>query len=54
MIFCIPSNIGSLIDFFSFTAWIFNGLTFTATLCCKFTKKDVKRIVNVSDVRLRN
>ncbi|CAF1289956.1 unnamed protein product [Adineta ricciae] len=45
--FCLPSNIDSLIDFFSFAAWIFYGLTFTATLCCKFTKKNANRVISV-------
>ena len=45
---CIPSNVEGLIDFFSFAAWIFYGLTFTATLCCKFTKKNVERVISVS------
>jgi hypothetical protein len=51
VIFCIPSNIQSLIDFFSFVAWIFYGLTFFATLCCKFTKKEVHRVINVSEIQ---
>jgi amino acid transporter len=51
VIFCIPSNVGALIDFFSFTSWIFYGLTFTATLCCKFTKRDAERVLNVSRTR---
>jgi len=47
ILFCIPSNVDSLIDFFSFVAWIFYGLTFVATLCCKFTKKDAERVISV-------
>ncbi|CAF1234980.1 unnamed protein product [Adineta ricciae] len=45
--FCIPSNIYALIDFFSFVCWIFYGLAFTATLCCKFTKRDARRTISV-------
>jgi L-type amino acid transporter 9 len=45
--FCIPSDVGGLIDFFSFATWIFYGLTFVATLCCKFTKKDAERVISV-------
>lgn len=45
---CIPSNVEGLIDFFSFAAWIFYGLTFTATLCCKFTMKNIDRVISVS------
>ncbi|CAF1292413.1 unnamed protein product [Rotaria sordida] len=47
MVYCIPSNIQSLIEFFSFVAWMFYGLTFVATLCCKFTKKEVDRVISV-------
>ncbi|CAF4021696.1 unnamed protein product [Rotaria sordida] len=47
IIFCIPSNIDELIDVFSFSAWIFYGLTFVATLCCKFTMKKAKRVISV-------
>ncbi|CAF4558375.1 unnamed protein product [Rotaria sp. Silwood1] len=47
IIFCIPSNIDGLIDIFSFSAWIFYGLTFVATLCCKFTMKKAKRVISV-------
>ncbi|XP_041376698.1 b(0,+)-type amino acid transporter 1-like [Gigantopelta aegis] len=39
----IPGNIGSLIDFFSFTAWMFYGMAFTALIVLRFTKKDAER-----------
>ncbi|CAF0734828.1 unnamed protein product [Adineta steineri] len=45
--FCLPSNVDGLIDFFSFVAWMFYALTFTATLCCKFTKKSADRVISV-------
>jgi L-type amino acid transporter 9 len=45
---CLPSNIEGLIEFFSFVAWIFYGLTFVATLCCKFTMKNAERAISVS------
>jgi len=48
IVFCIPSNVDGLIDFFSFAAWIFYALTFVATLCCKFTKKNAERVISVS------
>ncbi|CAF2685034.1 unnamed protein product [Rotaria sp. Silwood2] len=48
IMFCLPSNIEDLINFFSFAAWIFYGLTFVATLCCKFTHKDAERVISVS------
>ncbi|CAL4110160.1 unnamed protein product [Meganyctiphanes norvegica] len=39
----IPSDIGSLIDFFSFTAWIFYGGAMAALLLMRYTKKDEPR-----------
>ncbi|KFM76396.1 B(0,+)-type amino acid transporter 1, partial [Stegodyphus mimosarum] len=39
----IPGDIGSLIDFFSFTAWLFYGLTFLALIVMRHTKKDLRR-----------
>ncbi|XP_067133337.1 b(0,+)-type amino acid transporter 1 isoform X3 [Centruroides vittatus] len=39
----IPGNIGSLIDFFSFTAWLFYGGTMLALIVMRWTKKDVPR-----------
>jgi len=48
IIFCIATDIYALIDFFSFSAWIFIGLTFFATLCCKFTKPNAFRVIKVS------
>ncbi|CAF1062901.1 unnamed protein product [Adineta steineri] len=47
IMFCIPSNIYGLIDFVSFVSWIFYGLVFVATLCCKFTKKDASRTISI-------
>ncbi|CAF4864026.1 unnamed protein product [Rotaria sp. Silwood1] len=44
MMFCLPSNIENLINLIGFAAWIFYGLTFVATLCCKFTKKNAERV----------
>lgn len=48
VVYCIPSNIYTLINFASFVSWLFYGLTFVATLCCKWTKKDAYRVINVS------
>ncbi|CAF4125391.1 unnamed protein product, partial [Adineta steineri] len=45
--YCIPSNVRTLINFFSFVAWVFYGLSFVATLCCKWTKKDTHRVINI-------
>lgn len=44
----IPGNIGSLIDFFSFTAWLFYGATFLALIVMRHTKKDLRRPYKVS------
>ncbi|KAK3893117.1 hypothetical protein Pcinc_003053 [Petrolisthes cinctipes] len=43
LIMVIPSDIGSLIDFFSFTAWIFYGGSMVALLVLRYTMKDVHR-----------
>ncbi|CAF4987762.1 unnamed protein product, partial [Rotaria sp. Silwood1] len=47
IIYCIPTNIEDLIDFVSFVAWVFFGLTFVATICCKFTKAEAYRVIKV-------
>nr|CAH0112575.1 unnamed protein product [Daphnia galeata] len=39
----IPGDIASLIDFFSFTAWIFYGAAMLALIVMRFTKKDAPR-----------
>ncbi|KAJ8303516.1 hypothetical protein KUTeg_019912 [Tegillarca granosa] len=39
----LPSDLGSLIGFFSFTAWIFYGLTAATTIILRFTHKDLHR-----------
>ncbi|XP_042907812.1 b(0,+)-type amino acid transporter 1 isoform X2 [Parasteatoda tepidariorum] len=43
LLMIIPGDIGSLIDFFSFTAWLFYGLTFLALIVMRHTKKDLRR-----------
>ncbi|XP_076032326.1 L-type amino acid transporter sobremesa isoform X6 [Oratosquilla oratoria] len=43
LVMVVPSNIGSLIDFFGFTAWIFYGGAMLALIVMRFTKKDSKR-----------
>lgn len=50
LIMVIPSDIGSLIDFFSFTAWIFYGGSMVALLLLRYTMKDVHRPYKVSCV----
>ncbi|CAF1418832.1 unnamed protein product [Rotaria sordida] len=44
MMFCLPSNIEDLINLIGFAAWIFYGLAFVTTLCCKFTHKNAERV----------
>ncbi|XP_052061856.1 b(0,+)-type amino acid transporter 1-like [Mytilus californianus] len=43
----IPGNIGSLIDFFSFTAWLFYGLTVGSLILLRFTRKDLDRPLKI-------
>ena len=44
----IPGNIGSLIDFFSFTAWMFYLMAFSSLIVLRFTKKDAPRPYKVT------
>lgn len=37
------ADIGSLIDFFSFAAWMFYGATMLALIILRWTKKDAPR-----------
>ena len=41
------SNIGSLVDFFSFAAWFFYGTAVSTLLVQRYTKRDVERIIKV-------
>jgi len=43
----IPGDIGSLIDFFSFTAWIFYGLTVGSVIVLRFKRKEMERPLKV-------
>jgi L-type amino acid transporter 9 len=47
----IPGDIFGLIDFFSFTAWLFYGLTFLALIVMRYAteKKDAPRPLKVSN-----
>nr|KAG5696597.1 hypothetical protein BaRGS_034058 [Batillaria attramentaria] len=49
LLMIIPGDIGSLIDFFSFTAWLFYGLTFTSLIVFRFRTKwrDARRAYKV-------
>lgn len=48
LIMIIPGNIGSLIDFFSFTAWIFYGGAMLALIVMRWTQKDTPRPYKVT------
>ena len=52
LLMIIPGDIGTLIDFFSFTAWLFYGLTFVAVIVFRFRTKwrHVKRVYKVKDL----
>ncbi|KAL4234014.1 b(0 +)-type amino acid transporter 1 [Mactra antiquata] len=41
------SNISTLVDFFSFTAWLFYGVTVASLLVMRFTKKNEKRVIKL-------
>ncbi|XP_064640838.1 b(0,+)-type amino acid transporter 1-like [Lineus longissimus] len=47
LLMIIPGDIASLIDFFSFTAWLFYGLTFLALIVMRFTHKDAPRPLKI-------
>ncbi|XP_046556123.1 b(0,+)-type amino acid transporter 1-like [Haliotis rubra] len=43
LLMIIPGDIGSLIDFFSFTAWAFYGMTFLSPIVLRFRMKGAPR-----------
>ncbi|XP_060601697.1 b(0,+)-type amino acid transporter 1-like [Ruditapes philippinarum] len=43
----IPSDVGSLIDFFSFAAWLFYGLAVFCVVILRFTKPNAERPIKV-------
>ncbi|CAD5125696.1 DgyrCDS13902 [Dimorphilus gyrociliatus] len=43
LLMIIPADIESLIDFFNFSAWIFYGLTMSALIVMRFTRKNEPR-----------
>ena len=47
LLMIIPSNIGQLIDFFSFAAWLFYGLTFLSLIVMRKTKSSEPRAYKV-------
>lgn len=48
LLMIIPGNIGSLIDFFSFTAWIFYGGAMLALIVMRWTQRDLPRPYKVN------
>lgn len=49
----LSGSIYSLIDFFSFTAWIFYGGSMIALLVMRYTKPDVRRPYKVPKIIAR-
>lgn len=43
----IPSDIGSLIDFFSFAAWLFYGMAVFCVILLRFTQRKAERKIKV-------
>nr|XP_045010757.1 B(0,+)-type amino acid transporter 1 isoform X2 [Jaculus jaculus] len=46
-IYIIPGDINSLVNYFSFAAWLFYGMTFLGLLVMRFTRKDLERPIMV-------
>ncbi|XP_057686043.1 b(0,+)-type amino acid transporter 1-like [Corythoichthys intestinalis] len=47
MLYIIPADINTLINYFSFAQWVFNGLTLSSLIVMRFTRKELKRPVKV-------
>jgi len=47
VLFLIPADLDALIDIFSFTMWIYYGLTTAALLIMRFTMKNIERVVKI-------
>ncbi|XP_010212286.1 PREDICTED: B(0,+)-type amino acid transporter 1 [Tinamus guttatus] len=47
IIYIIPGDIETLINYFSFAVWIFYGLTVFALIVMRFTRKELKRPIRV-------
>ncbi|CAJ0955466.1 unnamed protein product [Ranitomeya imitator] len=47
MIYIIPADINTLINYFSFAVWLFYGLTIAGLVVMRFTKKDMKRPIKI-------
>lgn len=52
IIYIIPGDIDTLINYFSFAVWIFYGLTVFALIVMRFTRKEFRRPIRVSSVWL--
>uniref|UniRef100_A0A8D1W027 b(0,+)-type amino acid transporter 1 n=1 Tax=Sus scrofa TaxID=9823 RepID=A0A8D1W027_PIG len=46
-IYIIPGDINSLVNYFSFAAWLFYGLTISGLVVMRFTRKELKRPIKV-------
>uniref|UniRef100_A0A8C3F5Z9 Solute carrier family 7 member 9 n=1 Tax=Chrysemys picta bellii TaxID=8478 RepID=A0A8C3F5Z9_CHRPI len=47
IIYIIPGDINTLINYFSFAVWIFYGLTVFALIVMRFTRKELKRPIKI-------
>lgn len=47
IIYIIPGDINTLINYFSFAVWIFYGLTVLALIVMRFTRKEIKRPISI-------
>ncbi|KAM4614162.1 B(0,+)-type amino acid transporter 1 isoform 1-T2 [Discoglossus pictus] len=47
MIYIIPADINTLINYFSFAVWIFYGLTIAALIVMRYTRKELERPIKV-------
>ncbi|KAK2529944.1 hypothetical protein Q9233_006329 [Columba guinea] len=47
IIYIIPGDINTLINYFSFAVWIFYGLTTLGLIVMRFTKKELKRPIRI-------
>ncbi|XP_076788337.1 B(0,+)-type amino acid transporter 1 isoform X1 [Arvicanthis niloticus] len=47
IIYIIPGDINSLVNYFSFAAWLFYGMTILGLIVMRFTRKDLERPIKV-------
>ncbi|XP_069495182.1 B(0,+)-type amino acid transporter 1 [Ambystoma mexicanum] len=47
MVYIIPADINTLINYFSFAVWIFYGLAVLALIVMRFTRKELKRPIKI-------